>query len=249
MRSETIGNAKLYLGDCRDVPIDPVDAVISDPPYGITANKWDQDIAEDALWRFQSEVYVLTASQPFTAKMVVSKLDWFRHEWIWIKNRGSNFANTVREPMKEHESVLVFAPSAGWTYNKQMQDRTGGGADRVDYGVAFRSQSENYRAFEGRDATMLPKERVPSSWQKFNCEVGLHPTQKPVPLFEYLVRTYSNQGNLILDPFVGSGTTGVASIREGRTFIGIERDPAYFDIACRRIEDAQRQGSLFGTAA
>ena len=248
-RVEVIGNATLYLGDCRDIAIDPVDAVISDPPYGITANKWDENIAEDWMWGVQAEVYVLTASQPFTSRMVMAKLGWFKHEWIWIKNRGSNFANTVREPMKEHESVLVFAPRGGWTYNMQMQSRTGGGADRVEYGVAFQSQSENYRAFEGREAVQLPKERVPSSWQKFNCEVGYHPTQKPVTLFEYLVRTYTNEGNVILDPFMGSGTTGVAAAKMNRKFIGIEREPKYFDIACKRIEDAQRQGNLFTEAA
>jgi site-specific DNA-methyltransferase (adenine-specific) len=116
-----------------------------------------------------------------------------------------------------------------------MQDRTGGGAARVDYGVAFRSASENYRQFEGRDHAMLPKERVPSSWQKFNCEVGLHPTQKPLPLMEYMVATYTNPGDLVIDPFMGSGTTGLACAKLGRRFIGIETDEKYFDAARARI--------------
>src|SRR5579863_2864019 len=102
---------------------------------------------------------------------------------------GSNFANTMREPMKEHESILVFSKGK-WTYNRQMQERTGGGSDRVKYEVAFRSKSENYREFEGREPKKLPELRVPSSWQKFNTEVGLHPTQKPVTLMEYLIKTY-----------------------------------------------------------
>lgn len=254
VREETIGDCRLILGDARDVVLDPVDLVLTDPPYGITSNKWDTDFAADWIWSLQAEAYVMTASQPFTSKLVTAKPKWFRHEWIWIKNRGSNFANTVREPMKEHESVLVFAPGK-WTYNRQMQERTGGGADRVKYGVAFRSQSTNYREFEGRDHQNLPELRVPSSWQKFNCEVGKHPTQKPVPLFEYLLRTYSNEGDIVCDPFMGSGTTGVACINEGRRFIGVELNEGYFEIACQRAREAldrsvePKQVSLFDPAA
>lgn len=239
-RKEVIGDCTLYLGDCRDIPIDPVDLVLSDPPYGVTANKWDKDFAIDWIWSVQSEAYVLTASQPFTSKMVMAKLNWFRHEWVWIKNRGSNFANTVREPMKEHESVLVFAPGR-WTYNKQMQARSGGGLARAQYNVAFESQSTNYRSFEGRSENHLSEMRVPSSWQKFNTEVGYHPTQKPVPLFDYLTKTYSNYGNLVCDPFMGSGTTGISCVRNGRRFIGIEKDEAYFNTAVERIRSEYSQ--------
>jgi site-specific DNA-methyltransferase (adenine-specific) len=164
----------------------------------------------------------------------------FRHEWVWIKNRGSNFANTVREPFKEHESVLVFSQGR-WTYNKQMQERTGAGADRVKYNVAFRTGSTNYRQFEDRAENSLPHLRVPSSWQKFNTETaGDHPTQKPVALMEYMIRTYSNEGELVLDNTMGSGTTGVACGNLGRRFIGIEKDTehGYFAIAQARIAKA-----------
>lgn len=219
--------------------LEPVDAVIADLPYGTTSNKWDAVIPFAPLWeqlgRLSRGAIVLTAGQPFTSALIMSRVEWFRHEWIWIKNRGSNFANTVREPMKEHESAVVFAKGK-WTYNKQMQDRTGSGGDRVRYGVAFKSQSENYREFEGREAAMLPEQRVPSSWQKFNTEVGLHPTQKPVALMEYLIRTYTNEGDVVLDCTMGSGTTGVAALNCGRSFIGIESNPKYFEIARERIE-------------
>lgn len=238
---------KLFQGDCLekmwDISASSVDMVCADLPYGTTSNKWDSVIPLDKLWsRYErvikkTSAVVLTASQPFTATLVVSKIAWFRHEWIWIKNRGSNFANTVREPMKEHESVLVFSQGK-WTYNKQMQERTGSGGDRVKYGVAFRSQSENYCEFEGRDHQKLPELRVPSSWQKFNTEVGLHPTQKPVALMEYLIKTYTNAGDTVLDNCMGSGTTGVACINTGRNFIGIEKDPAYFAIAEKRINES-----------
>src|SRR4051794_35736029 len=203
----TIGNATLYCGDCLDIMPDisgEVDAVIADLPYGTTSNKWDSVLPLPKLWAQylacgrQSAAFILTASQPFTSALVMSQPDLFRHEWIWIKNRGSNFANTVREPFKEHESVLIFSRGK-WTYNRQMQERTGTGGDRVKYGVAFRSQSENYRAFEGKDHQQLPEMRVPSSWQKFNTEVGYHPTQKPVALMEYLIKTYTNPGDTVLD--------------------------------------------------
>ena len=217
-----------------------IDCIICDLPYGTTMAPWDVIIPFEDLWREYwrllkpSGVIILTASQPFTSLLVVSQIANFRHEWIWLKNRGSNFANTVREPMKEHESVLVFSRGK-WTYHKQMQERTGGGLDRVKYNVAFRSESKNYHKFVGRDQNVLSELRVPSSWQKFNTETGLHPTQKPVDLFRYLIRTYSNPGDIILDNCIGSGTLAIACIREKRNFIGIEKDLDYVEIANKRI--------------
>lgn len=238
----------IFEGNCLDlmpmVKTASVDMVLCDLPYGITSNKWDSIIPLGALWDEYkriikpSGVIVLTASQPFTSILVMSNIAMFKHEWIWIKNRGSNFANTVREPMKEHESVLVFAGKK-WTYNKQMQERTGGGASRVEYEFNFRSQSENYREFEGREGQSLPKLRVPSSWQKFNVEVGLHPTQKPTALFEYLIRTYTNEGETVLDSCLGSGTTAEAAIKTGRHFIGFELEPDYCAVASERARKAR----------
>lgn len=179
---------------------------------------------------------VLTASQPFTSALVMSNPKWFRHEWVWVKNRGSNFGNTKREPMKEHESALVFS-AGGWTYNRQMQERTGGGLSRVQYDFNSRTNTENYGKF-GSPCRHQGELRVPSSWQKFNTEVGLHPTQKPVALFEYLIKTYSNPGDLVLDNCFGSGTTAVACLNTGRDFIGMEKDPGYFAGARARIDAA-----------
>lgn len=240
---------ELIHGDClekmADIADGSVDMILCDLPYGTTACKWDTVIPFEPLWSHYRRVakrnaaIVLTASQPFTSALVMSNPTMFRHEWVWIKNRGSNFANTVREPMKEHESALVFSEGK-WTYNKQMQERTGAGSDRVKYGVAFKSESDNYRVFDGREHQKLPDLRVPSSWQKFNTEVGLHPTQKPVALMEYLIRTYTKEGETVLDNCMGSGTTGVACVNTGRKFIGIERDDKYFQIATDRIAEAQR---------
>lgn len=239
-----IGNATLYRGDCLEVmqQLDcTMDAIIADLPYGTTACKWDTVIPFKPLWEAYKAVtkpsaaVVLTGSNPFSSALLMSNPDWFRHEWIWIKNAGSNFANTVREPFKEHESVLVF--SAGkWTYNKQMQERAESGKERVKTKVKFETASDNYRLFDRVETKKLPELRVPSSWQRFNRERGLHPTQKPVALMEYLVRTYTNEGELVLDNCMGSGTTGVAALRAGRSFVGIEKDPGYFEIACKRIE-------------
>lgn len=139
--------------------------------------------------------------------------------------------------MKEHEKVLVFSRGK-WTYNKQMQERTGSGKDRAKYAVHRNTKTENYGKFETTIKPFLPELRVPSSWQRFNCEVGFHPTQKPVPLLEYLIKTYTLEGETVLDNTMGSGSTGVACVNSGRNFIGIEQDDKYFAIAQQRIADA-----------
>lgn len=216
------------------------DLVLSDPPYAITKNNWDKELDLDKFWSLiknsltPNGVVVLCASQPFSSKLVLSNLEWFRHEWVWIKNRGSNFANTSREPMKEHESVLIFAPNK-WTFNKQMQERAGAGADRVKYKFNFDTKSTNYNTFKGSKDQALPELRVPSSWQKFNCEVGLHPTQKPLSLMEYLIKTYSNEEDSILDPFAGSGTTLLAAQNLNRIWTGVELELQYFNKASVRL--------------
>ena len=226
----------------QGIPDGSVDMVLCDLPYGMTANKWDSQIPLEPLWEQywralkENGVIALTASQPFNATVVNSQKKRFRHEWIWIKNRGSNFANTVREPMKEHEAVLIFSRGK-WTYNKQMQERTGAGLERVKYGFNKIPNTENYRKFSTVQ-NKAGKLRVPSSWQKFNVEVGLHPTQKPVPLLEYLIRTYTNPGETVLDNCMGSGSTGVACANTGRNFIGIELDEKYFHIAKERVVNA-----------
>lgn len=238
-------SVKLFCGDCieimKDIPDGSIDMVLCDLPYGLTSNKWDSVIPFEELWSAynrivkQTGVIALNASQPFTSALIMSNPKMFRHEWIWIKNRGSNFANTIREPMKEHESIVIFSKGK-WTYNKQMQERTGGGLSRVQYKLDNRkANSSNYRQFDKTNNNQGTL-RVPSSWQKFNVEVGLHPTQKPVALCEYLIRTYTNEGETVLDNCMGSGSTGVACVNTNRNFIGIEIDKKYYDIAKERIE-------------
>jgi site-specific DNA-methyltransferase (adenine-specific) len=233
----------LYKGDCliemNKINDKSVDMILCDLPYGTTQNKWDAVIPFELLWKQYNRiikttgVIALTASQPFSSALIMSNPKQFKHEWIWIKNRGSNFANTVREPFKEHEQVLIFS-NGKWTYNKQMQKRTGGGLDRVNYTFNCRTETTNYGEI-GKPKETQGELRVPSSWQKFNTEVGLHPTQKPVELMEYLIKTYTNEGEIVLDNCMGSGTTGIACKNTNRNFIGIEKDDNYFKIADQRI--------------
>ena len=233
----------LMEGNClermKEIPSGSVDMILCDLPYGMVRCAWDAVIPFELLWEQYwrmlkpTGVVALTASQPFTSALVMSQPKYFKHEWIWIKNRGSNFANTVREPMKEHESIIVFSKGK-WTYNKQMQERTGGGLSRVGYDFNCRTETTNYGSI-GAPSQRQSNLRVPSTWQKFNTEVGLHPTQKPLDLMEYMVKTYTNEGEVVLDNTMGSGTTGVACANLNRKFIGIEMDGSYFNIAKERI--------------
>ena len=244
----------VHHGDCleimRTIPDGSVDMILCDLPYGTTACEWDVVIPFEPLWEQYCRVckrnaaIVLTASQPFSSSLVMSQPELFRHEWIWIKNAGSNFVNTVREPFKEHEHILVFSRGK-WTYNKQMQARSEAGKSRVKKPITFKTASDHYHKLDRIETKVMPELRVPSSWQKFNRERGLHPTQKPVTLLEYLIKTYTNEGETVLDNCMGSGSTGVACINTNRRFIGIEKDAKYFEIAQKRIKGAET--TLFKT--
>jgi site-specific DNA-methyltransferase (adenine-specific) len=238
----------LRLGDCLEIlptlADKCADAIITDLPYGTTACSWDVVIPFAPMWkqvkRLCRGAFVTTASQPFTSILITSNVDMFRHEWIWKKDRGSNFANTVREPMKEHDHVVTFS-SNGYTYNKQMQQRKPSGLSRSKYDFSAGAKSENYREFTREGRRTVGELRVPSSIQEFKRETGLHPTQKPVALYEYLIKTYTNPGDTVLDFCAGSGTTGVAAIRTGRNAILIEREPKYYEVMQKRIQEAQTQ--------
>lgn len=240
---------RLINADCLEameyIADKSIDMILCDLPYGTTQNKWDSIIPLPELWLHYNRILksngiiALTSSRPFTSTLVVSNFEMFRHEWIWIKNRGSNFANTVREPFKEHESVLIFSEGK-WTYNKQMQERTGSGLNRIQYDFNNVTETENYGKFDRPSESKGKEMRVPSSWQKFNTEVGLHPTQKPVTLFEYLMLTYSNEGELILDNCAGSFTTAIAAINTKRNYICIEKEKKYFDVGVNRVEERNR---------
>lgn len=246
-------NMQLILGDCleemKKIPDKSLDMILCDLPYGTTACKWDTIIPFEPLWAQYKRIIrengaiVLTASQPFTSALVMSNPDMFRYEWIWKKNAGSNFAQTKYQPMKEHENVLVFGLKTP-KYNLQMQERAESGKKMIKVGVKSKASIGNdvySGANQGYDNSKQNSElRVPSSVQNFNRERGLHPTQKPVALFEYLIKTYTNEGDLVLDNCAGSGTTGVACANLNCNFIGIELDPVYFKIAEARINSINK---------
>ena len=241
--------AQVFLGDCLgimpQIESNSVDMVLVDLPYGTTACKWDAIIPFDKLWEQYKRIVkpngaiVFTASQPFTSALVMSKPKWFRHEWIWKKNRGSNFALLKWQPFKEHESVLVFSKETA-NYYPIMEERSENGKNRCAYTFNNKVTSEtiNNQTFYNQDGERRKLDenlRNPSSVQNFNTEVGLHPTQKPVKLFEYLIQTYTKVGDVVMDNTMGSGTTGVACKNLNRNFIGIEKDENYFKIAEQRI--------------
>ena len=231
----------LLLGDTlermKEIPDGSVDMVLCDLPYGTTACKWDSVIPFAPLWGQYRRVckpnaaIVLTASQPFTSSLVMSNAKEFRYSWVWEKHKPSGHLRAKLQPMRAHEDILVFAIKTP-KYNPQgvrqitpreIKRTNPGGVFHKQAGVASMQNTTGYP----RTVLKLPVDRP-----------VVHPTQKPVALMEYLVRTYTNEGDAVLDNCMGSGTTGVACVNTGRRFIGIERDESYFAIAKQRIEAA-----------
>jgi site-specific DNA-methyltransferase (adenine-specific) len=237
---------KVTQGDClevmREIPDKSIDMILCDLPYGTTACKWDTIIPFDELWAQYERVIkdngaiVLTASQPFTSALVMSNPKLFRYEWIWEKDQGRNFQLAKKQPLKITESILVFYKKLP-AYNPQgliKLDKPIVKSNRNKGGRLSHLSSESKRDVYTQEYTNYPKNLV-----KINSERGFHPTQKPVALFEYLIKTYTSENEIVLDNCIGSGTTAVAAINTGRQFIGIEREPDYVAIANKRIADAQ----------
>lgn len=236
----------LYLGDCLDVmptlPAASVDLILCDLPYGTTQNKWDSVVSFEPLWAQYIRVLkvgnaiVLTASQPFTSALVMSNPTWFRYDWSWHKSNATGHLNAKKMPMRQHEDILVFADRMP-PYNPQMFEKEKPRAAQR----TVKSKGSYGDAAEGIFRTVPIEMGYPRSALNFSTayharEAGLHPAQKPVALMEYLIRTYTNEGDTVLDNCMGSGTTGVACKNTDRKFIGIERDPTYFEIARKRVE-------------
>lgn len=236
---------KLLNGDClelmKDVPDESVDLILCDPPYGTTACSWDSVLPFDKLWKEYNRILkpngaaVLFSAQPFTTQLISSNPKAFRYCWYWLKNQATGFTFAKYQPMRRVEDICVFYRKMP-TYNPQ------GLVVLPEEKQKVRRKSRPKRESIYKTRTLM-KEYVPrfTNYPKnvlqFNTERGLHPTQKPVPLLEYLVRTYTNEGDTILDNCMGSGSTGVAVKRVGgRHFIGIEQNKQYFDIARERIE-------------
>lgn len=254
---------ELYQGDCLEV-MDrlieqgvKVDAIICDIPYGTTACSWDEVIPIyqmfNKLYQLRNNEHtpiILFGSQPFTSVLIqtnITHFEGFKYEWIYQKVVGSNFTQAGYMPIKEHENILVFGQKGKKTnYYPIMQERAEGGKKRLEtpYFTNSKEGGDVIGNIERNNAGKKYSEmRYPSSVQKFNNREknarGLHPTQKPVSLMEYLIKTYTQENDTILDFAMGSGTTGVACKNTNRNFIGIELNEKYFEIAKKRIEEAQ----------
>jgi DNA modification methylase len=242
---------KLHNKDClevmKEIPDNHIDMVFCDLPYGTTRNSWDTIIPFDELWESYNRIVkengaiVLTSQQPFTSKLIMSNLSDFRYEWIWEKNKSTGHLNAKKMPMKSHENVCVFYKNLP-TYNPQ---KTTGhkpfGAVKPKDNIPEPEVKRNYNHVNkqlGNDGKTT--DRYPRSIQKFSVinndnKEKWHPTQKPVGMIEYFIKTYSNENDIILDNCMGSGSTGIACLNFNRKFIGIELNDEYFDKAKERI--------------
>ena len=236
---------QLIQGDCltemQKIESGSVDAIITDPPYGTTACKWDSVIPFEPMWEQLKRVtkkngaIVLTASQPFTSALVMSNVKMFRYEWVWDKvNKYTGALQANKRRLRRHEDILVFYRSQP-TYNKQWRDGKPYSVTRTKgHGEYLNNQDADIKRYGINDGKHNPCSvlQIEADNKK---EAGLHPTQKPVALMEYLIKTYTNEHETVLDFTMSSGTTGVAAKNLNRSFIGIEKDPNYFKIAKERI--------------
>jgi site-specific DNA-methyltransferase (adenine-specific) len=242
----TVFNEDCLMGMSR-IPEKSIDMILCDLPYGTTACKWDVIIPFEPLWKQYERVIkengaiVLTASQPFTSALVMSNPKMFRYEWVWLKTFFTGFMSASKIPMKAHENILVFYKSQP-TYNSQLLKRTEAELKRR---VNIRTEKHLTDTYLGGHLSYC-KERKDSFYKFANSVInakahkihdrGLHPTQKPIALFEYLIKTYTNEGKTVLDNCMGSGTTAIACINTNRNYIGFEKEEKYYNIIQERIK-------------
>ncbi len=245
-------SVNLYNDDCFNVlktlSDESVDLVLTDPPYGTTAIQWDKVLDFNKMWDELERVVkpksniILFASQPFTSLLITSKLDWFRYELIWNKNKCGSPGLAKKRPQKVHENILIFSKEPGGIYNpimeegepykRQTDNPNGYGSGKNTHGYGF----GNKKTFKSENkGTRYPKSILHGS-RNFSAQQTVHPTQKPTNVLNWLIMTYSNQNDVVLDFTMGSGSTGVSSKLTGRSFVGIEKDKDYFDIAKKRID-------------
>lgn len=252
MRENT---SQLYKGDCLEVmkalPDNSVDLILCDLPYGTSACKWDTVIPLDKLWERYERIIkeegaiVLFGAEPFSSHLRISNLRLYKYDWKWEKPNGANFLNFKYQPAKVHEDIMVFGKKAvSYSKNGNMQY-----FPQMGVGKPYSQRSGKQKNAYGNSSVRTPIEQVitdnkgeryPRSILRFGLDKEkCHPTQKPVALLEYLIKTYTNEGDIVLDNCMGSGSTGVACARTWRHFIGIEKDDGYFEVARQRIRNAQ----------
>lgn len=223
--------------------LDPVsiDLVAADLPYGTTSCKWDSVLNLEQLWAHYSRLitpsgtFCFTASQPFTSQLVVSKLNWFRHEWIWKKNRSSNFLNAKKQPLKGHESVLIFSPAAPRYFAQKTSGHTpiNRAYRRANSSTVYRAHMDSIN--NGGDTTRWPNSVIEIKCLDNISKERFHPTQKPVALMEYFIRTYSKAGETVLDNCSGNGTVAIACRNANRKCVLIERDEKFCEQTVKRL--------------
>jgi site-specific DNA-methyltransferase (adenine-specific) len=251
-----MSDIKLYKGDCleimKDIPDGSIDMILCDLPYGTTACKWDVVIPFDKLWEQYNRIIkpngaiVLFGSEPFSSFLRTSNIKMYKYDWIWHKSRPTGFAQAKNQPLRDFENIIVFSKGAAIHAN-QTKNRMKYNPQGLSDCLIFKNQTKN-----GRTDTCFSKRKshktthtqtktgYPRQVLRFSSESNtLHPTQKPIELLEYLIKTYTNEGELVLDNCMGSGSTGVACINTNRNFVGIELDENYFNIAKDRINAAK----------
>tara|TARA_Y100000593_G_C4289610_1_gene327532 strand:+ start:544 stop:1296 length:753 start_codon:yes stop_codon:yes gene_type:complete len=249
---------KLYNGDClevmKSIPEKSIDAIITDPPYGTTACKWDSVIPFDLMWEQLNRIIkdngaiVLFGSEPFSSALRMSNIKNYKYDWIWIKTQATGFLNAKKMPLKQCEIISVFYNKLP-TYNPQLKNKKPENIRKLYKNTKFK-ESENYGKYKrSDDFRIIPIDKTyPTNVLNFknsNIKKKIHPTQKPVKLMGYLIKTYTNEFETVLDFTMGSGTTGVACCNLNRDFIGIELDKHYFKIAEQRIKQQMVQTKLF----
>ena len=241
----------LYNDDCFNVlktlPDESVDLVLTDPPYGTTAIEWDSVLDFDKMWVELERItkpksnIILFASQPFSSLLITSKLDWFRYELIWNKNKCGSPGLAKKRPQKVHENILIFSKESGGIYNPIMEKgepwkRESKNPEGYGTGVNTHKYGFGKNKFMGGEnkGIRYPKSILHAS-RNFSAQQTVHPTQKPTNVLNWLIMTYSNEGDVVLDFTMGSGSTGVSAKLTGRKFIGIEKEKEYFEISEKRI--------------
>lgn len=239
---------ELHQGDCleimKDIPTGSVDMILCDLPYGTTDCKWDSIIPLNELWKKYERIIkedgaiVLTAAQPFTTQLINSNMKLFKYCWYWLKNTPTGFCFAKYQPMRKVEDVCVFYKKAP-KYNPQGLVKIKNPKPKLRKEI----ERKDWVYRDTLNGKFTPQwTNYPNNVLEIKTERGYHPTQKPVPLFEYLIKTYTDEGMIVLDNCMGSGTTGVACMNTNRRFIGIEMDEKYFKIAKSRIENSLAQG-------
>lgn len=231
-----------------------IDMVCVDPPYGTTSIEWDKTLDFNLMWKELERIckpkanIIIFGSQPFTSLVIASKIDWFRHELIWNKNKCGSPGLAKFRPQKVHENIMIFSKDSGGTYNPIMEEgdpykreakdkEKGYGTGTNNHGYGFGNNGKVYLGGENH-GTRYPKSILHAS-RNFSAQQTVHPTQKPTNVLNWLIMTYSNPGDTVMDFTMGSGSCGVSAKLTGRNFIGIEQDPKYFSIAKTRIESAE----------